>query len=329
MNRRRQALQLCLDSAVVVVQIVNEFLFEVFHGFKILQIQQFALKQSKEILDHSIDQTVAFPAHALPDALFTEHLPVLLVLVLSTLVGMKDQPGVIRDLLECFFQHSRYHTWYWAARDRITNQIKNLREVDDKLKRYIQEDVKTLTDELAETEMLLQKLEDSKRSQMYAVWDIEEIKERLLSFGKYAENAVPDVLVTLIQTFVERIYITDENDECHCHIFIKGCSKEDYDDFFRATGYIENTQETGTVTSILPMCDSDECCNRCVLWNCLGWQPMKSEAEKKQKYLFALMILKNLSGWQRAGNMPMACCKAFKSIIVITNGFSRHSLPPI
>ena len=39
------------------------------------------------------------------------------------------------------------------------------------------------------------------------------VKERLLSFGKYAENAAPDVLVTLIQNFVERIYITDENDE--------------------------------------------------------------------------------------------------------------------
>ena len=95
---------------------------------------------------------------------------------------------------------------------------------------------------------------------MYAIRDIEEIKERLLSFGKYAENAAPDVIVTLIQTFVERIYITDENDERHCHIFIKGCSKEDYDDFFRATGYIENTQETGAVTSVLPVCDSEECC---------------------------------------------------------------------
>ena len=84
-------------------------------------------------------------------------------------------------------------------------------------------------------------VKDNKRSQMYAIRDIEEIKERLLSFGKYAENAAPDVLVTLIQTFVERIYITDENDERHCHIFIKGCSKEEYDDFFRATGYIENT----------------------------------------------------------------------------------------
>lgn len=91
----------------------------------------------------------------------------------------------------------------------ISNQVKNLREADNSLKRFIQEDVKALTDELSETETLLQKLEDSRQSQMYAIRDIEEIKERLLSFGKYAENAAPDVLVTLIQTFVERIYITD------------------------------------------------------------------------------------------------------------------------
>ena len=140
----------------------------------------------------------------------------------------------------------------------IANQVKNLRDADDGLKRFIQEDVKALTDELAETEILLHKLEDNRHSQMYAIRDIEEIKERLLSFGKYAENAEPDVLITLIQTFFERIYVTDENDERHCHIFIKGCSKEDYDDFFRATGYIEKSQDMGAITSVLPMCDSDE-----------------------------------------------------------------------
>lgn len=142
----------------------------------------------------------------------------------------------------------------------ISNQVKNLREADDSLKRFIQDDVKGLTDELSETEKLLQKLEDSRQSQMYAVRDIEEIKERLLSFEKYAKDAQPDVLVTLIQSFVERIYIVDENDERYCHIFIKGCAKEDYDEFFRATGYISDTRETGTITSKLPMCDSDECC---------------------------------------------------------------------
>lgn len=142
----------------------------------------------------------------------------------------------------------------------ISNQVKNLREADDNLKRFIQNDVKGLTDELSETEKLLQKLEDSRQSQMYAVRDIEEIKEKLLSFEKYAKDAQPDVLVTLIQTFVERIYIVDKNDERYCHIFIKGCTKEDYDEFFRATGYISSTRETGTITSKLPLCDSDKCC---------------------------------------------------------------------
>ena len=142
----------------------------------------------------------------------------------------------------------------------ISNQVKNLREADENLKRFIQDDVKGLTDELSETEKLLQKLEDSRQSQMYAVRDIEEIKERLLSFEKYAKDAQPDVLVTLIQSFVERIYIVDENDERYCHIFIKGCTKEDYGEFFRATGYISGTRETGTITSKLPLCDSDECC---------------------------------------------------------------------
>ena len=48
----------------------------------------------------------------------------------------------------------------------------------------IQEDVKALTDELSETDTLLKRLEDSRQSQMFAIRDIEEKKERLLSFGK-------------------------------------------------------------------------------------------------------------------------------------------------
>ncbi len=138
--------------------------------------------------------------------------------------------------------------------------MKNLREADDNLKRFIQEDIQDISNELREIGILLEKLEDNKQNQMYAVRNIEEIKERLLSFGKYAEDAQPDVLVTLIQSFVERIYIVDENNERYCHIFIKGCTKEDYDEFFRATGYISGTRETGTITSKLPLCDSDECC---------------------------------------------------------------------
>lgn len=141
----------------------------------------------------------------------------------------------------------------------IFNQVKNMRDASDDLKRFIQEDIQELSNELREVGILLEKLEDSKQNQMYAVRNIEEIKERLLSFGKYAKGAQPDVLVTLIQSFVERIYIVEKNDERYCHIFIKGCTKEDYDEFFRATGYISGARETGAITSKLPLCDSDEC----------------------------------------------------------------------
>ena len=68
------------------------------------------------------------------------------------------------------------------------------------------------------------------------------------------------MLVKLIQSFVERIYIVDENEERYCHIFIKVCTKEDYDEFFRATGYISGARQTNTITFSLPVCDSNKCC---------------------------------------------------------------------
>ena len=93
---------------------------------------------------------------------------------------------------------------------------------------------------------------------MIAIRDLEMTKERLLSFAEYAKDAQPEVLVTLIQTIVERIYIVDKDDERFCHIFIKGCSGEDYTGFFRTAGYIE--QKT------TPVCDSEQYCIIVVLF---------------------------------------------------------------
>lgn len=56
----------------------------------------------------------------------------------------------------------------------------------------------------------------------------------------------------MIQTIVERIYIVDKDDERFCHIFIKGCTDEDYTGFFQTAGYIE--QKT------TPVCDSEQYC---------------------------------------------------------------------
>ena len=124
MKSRRQALQLCLDATVVVViQICSQFLLEVFHGLKLLQIQQLTLKQPKEVLNHSVVHTVSLAAHALPDALFSEHPLVLFVLVLPALVGMKDQSGSIRYLLKSLVQHGGYHAQHRSVRDRVADQI--------------------------------------------------------------------------------------------------------------------------------------------------------------------------------------------------------------
>ena len=84
---RRHALKLCLDAAaVVVVKIVDKFTLKVVHRLKFLQIKEFAFEQAKEILYHSIVQTVTLSTHALPDALVFEHGLVSFVLVLPALV---------------------------------------------------------------------------------------------------------------------------------------------------------------------------------------------------------------------------------------------------
>ena len=112
--------------------------------------------------------------------------------------------------------------------------------------------MQNLAEELRETERQLSKLDEGRKNNMIAIRDLEMTKERLLSFAEHAKDAQPEVLVTLIQTIVERIYIVDKDDERFCHIFIKGCTDEDYTGFFQTAGYIE--QKT------TPVCDSEQHC---------------------------------------------------------------------
>ena len=119
-------------------------------------------------------------------------------------------------------------------------------------KRFIQEDLQNLAEELRETEQQLSKLDEGRKNNMIAIRDLEMTKERLLSFAEYAKDAQLEVLVTLIQTIVERIYIVDKDDERFCHIFIKGCADEDYTGFFQTAGYIEQ--------NTTPVCDSEQYC---------------------------------------------------------------------
>ena len=148
------------------------------------------------------------------------------------------------------------HTFVKKKRDKlkadIAAQTRNLREADGSIKKFIQEDLQNLAEELRKTERQLSKLDEGRKNNMIAIRDLEMTKERLLSFAEYAKDAQPEVLVTLIQTIVERIYIVDKDDERYCHIFIKGCSGEDYTGFFQTAGYIEQ--------NTVPVCDSEQYC---------------------------------------------------------------------
>ena len=91
----------------------------------------------------------------------------------------------------------------------IVAQTRNMREVGESIRCYLQDDIQAMSEELRETERMLFKLEESRKNGMVAVRDLEQTKERLLSFAEYAKDAQPEVLVTLIQTIVERIYMVD------------------------------------------------------------------------------------------------------------------------
>jgi site-specific DNA recombinase len=139
----------------------------------------------------------------------------------------------------------------------IAAQVRNLREADDALKRFIEADIKELTDELTKREDVLRRMEDVQAENQFAVRELDGIKKRLLSFEEYAKDASPEVLFTLLHTVIDRIYITTEGGAQKCQIYIKGCTTEDYTDLFGATDYIAQNAAMEPCADSVAMCDLD------------------------------------------------------------------------
>ena len=62
-----------------------------------------------------------------------------------------------------------------------------MREVDESIRCYLQEDIQNMSEELRETERLLFRLDENRKNSMIAIRDLEQTKERLLSFAEYAK----------------------------------------------------------------------------------------------------------------------------------------------
>ena len=139
----------------------------------------------------------------------------------------------------------------------IAAQVRNLREADDALKRFIQDDIKELTDELAKREAALRRMEDTQSENQYLTHELNGMKKRLLSFEEFAKDAQPEALFTLVHSIVDRIYITTDGTKQKCQVYIKGCATEDYSDVLGAAGYIEEEPLLPVVSYMPPMCDLD------------------------------------------------------------------------
>lgn len=59
----------------------------------------------------------------------------------------------------------------------IAAQVRNLREADDALKRFIQDDIKELTDELAKREAALRRMEDTQSENQYLIHELNGMKK--------------------------------------------------------------------------------------------------------------------------------------------------------
>jgi len=70
-----------------------------------LIVEELGLEQAEEVFDHTVVVTIAFPGHALGDAILFEYPLIAFHLILPTLVRMEQQGTVVRDLLESLLQH--------------------------------------------------------------------------------------------------------------------------------------------------------------------------------------------------------------------------------
>ena len=94
--------------------------------------------------------------------------------------------------------------------------------------------------EIAEKRKLLSRIEANSANDQQHIQDYEQVKQTILSLGELLKTAETQEIVALINTVIERIYVTRNGKEEICHIFIKGCQQENYEEFFA-----ERTAENG------------------------------------------------------------------------------------
>ena len=128
--------------------------------------------------------------------------------IVQQLSGMSDEDsGRFKEILEIKIeevleQSGTTQEYIMLKRKReklqmdIVAQTRNMREVDESIHCYLQDDIQVMSEKLRETERMLFKLDENRKNNMVAIRDLEQTKERLFSFAEYAKDAQVEVLVT-------------------------------------------------------------------------------------------------------------------------------------
>ena len=114
----------------------------------------------------------------------------------------------------------------------IAAQVRNLREADDALKRFIQDDIKELTDELAKREAALRRMEDTQSENQYLIHELNGMKKAVV-LEEVCKGAQPEALFTLVHWTLTEFILLPDGTKQKCQVYIKGCATEDYSDVLR------------------------------------------------------------------------------------------------
>ena len=133
-------------------------------------------------------------------------------------------------------------------------QVKNLRDVSDALRPYVQADMDNMAKEIADKKKKLQKLDaiEKQRSDQYS--DLSKTLEIAMNFEKMTKDEDPEVIVSIIRSIVERIIVTQEGKDSNVHLFLKGQPGENYDDFFADSDTLIDAESRSD-----ELCDSEGC----------------------------------------------------------------------
>ena len=137
----------------------------------------------------------------------------------------------------------------------IKQQVVSLRSATDVTRKYIQQDMDAIAQEIAKKEKELKKIQTLISDKEEQQRQFDEVAYIFENFGEQAKGRSYEEVQTLVRKIVERIYITQANNKMFMHMMIKGCLDDNYDEFFD----MEKLDHDPDAFHYAIMSDSDKC----------------------------------------------------------------------